>query len=168
MRLMYTSILQRALTNRRVFIYIHLCTSVFFPSSRHLHENCYSLFFYARFANAKFFYAKFENKNNSHTLLNFPSIVANWPFSIFFLLRLRVNIKQRRDNFCNSNIYCMYIYIFYSLMIFLLYLRRISCCNDIIHVHTLFSPRIRIYVHVHKINMREAYFWISRNNNKKN
>ena len=155
---MYTSILQRALTNRRVFIYIHLCTFVFFPSSRHLHENCYSLFFYATFANAKFSMLNLKIKIFRIIYLISRQLLLIGHFQIFFLVRLRVNIKQRRDNFCNSNIYCMYIYIFYSLMIFLLYLRRISCCNDIIHVHTLFSPRIRIYVHVHKINMREAYF----------
>ena len=155
---MYTSILQRALTNRRVFIYIHLCTFVFFPSSRHLHENCYSLFFYATFANAKFSMLNLKIKIFRIIYLISRQLLLIGHFQFFFLVRLRVNIKQRRDNFCNSNIYCMYIYIFYSLMIFLLYLRRISCCNDIIHVHTLFSPRIRIYVHVHKINMREAYF----------
>ena len=113
MRLMYTSILQRALTNRRVFIYIHLCTSVFFPSSRHLHENCYSLFSMLDLLMLNFSMLNLKIKIFRIIYLISRQLLLIGHFQFFFLVRLRVNIKQRRDNFCNSNIYCMYIYIFY-------------------------------------------------------
>lgn len=37
--------------------------------------------------------------------------------------------------------------IFYPLMVFLLYLRRIQCCDDMIHVHTPFTSIKDILLH---------------------